>query len=124
MRSGGRDDRITAVPLAGHDGALIIYRRPEQGDRPRASAAPMAVSRAHLTDALVRNLKMTPPGPPYRVADADRPGLFVVIGRRTKTFAAQADRRANGGAPVRSNASSDMRQTCQCVPPEPRRESF
>jgi integrase len=39
---------------------------------------------------------MAAAGPPYRVADADQPGLFVVIGRRTKAFAAQADRRANG----------------------------
>jgi integrase len=56
----------------------------------------MAVNRARLTDALVRDLKAATGGAPYRVADADQPGLFVVVGRRTKAFAAQADRRANG----------------------------
>src|SRR5437868_13833200 len=55
----------------------------------------MPVSRARLTDALVRDLKMAAAGPPYRVADADQSGLFVVVGRRTKAFAAQADLRQN-----------------------------
>src|SRR5437868_7290756 len=55
----------------------------------------MAVSRARLTDALVRDLKMAAAGPPYRVADADQSGFFVIIGRRTKAFAAQADLRQN-----------------------------
>src|SRR5438105_3442592 len=56
----------------------------------------MAVIRARLTDALVRDLRMATAGAPYRVADADQPGLFVVVGRRSKAFAAQANRRANG----------------------------
>jgi integrase len=39
---------------------------------------------------------MAAAGPAYRVADADQPGLFVIVGRRTKAFAAQADLRVNG----------------------------
>ena len=52
--------------------------------------------RSRLTDAVVQQLAPVAAGPSYRVADSDQPGLFVVVGRRTKTFTAQADLRLGG----------------------------
>src|SRR5712671_7983424 len=52
--------------------------------------------RSRLTDAAVQQLPPAVSGPPYRVADTDQRGLFVVVGRRTKTFTAQADLRLGG----------------------------
>jgi hypothetical protein len=52
--------------------------------------------RARLTDSLVQGLKPAESGMSYRVADAEQAGLFVIVGRRTKAFTAQADVRQNG----------------------------
>jgi Arm domain-containing DNA-binding protein len=52
--------------------------------------------RTRLTDAIVERLKPTNSGVPYRVADAEQAGLFVIVGRRTTTYTAQGDLRING----------------------------
>ena len=52
--------------------------------------------RTRLTDNLVQKLPPADSGAPYRVADVEQAGLVLVVGRRTKTFAAQADLRSAG----------------------------
>ena len=50
--------------------------------------------RSRLTDALVRRLRFAE-GVAYRVTDGEQPGLFLIVGRKTKSFTAQADLRQN-----------------------------
>jgi hypothetical protein len=49
---------------------------------------------SRLTDSIVRRLPLAD-GSPYRVTDRDQAGLFLVVGRRTKSFTVQADLRQN-----------------------------
>src|SRR5947209_1254812 len=50
--------------------------------------------RLRLTDALVQRLRFAEDAA-YRIADAEQVGLFVIIGRRTRSFTVQADLRQN-----------------------------
>jgi hypothetical protein len=50
--------------------------------------------RSRLTDALVQRLRPAEASP-YRVADAEQAGLFIIIGRRSRSFTVQADLRQN-----------------------------
>jgi hypothetical protein len=64
-----------------------------QSDR-RSSPSQTIFHRSRLTDAFVQRLRLTD-GMPYRVDDSEQAGLFIVVGRRTKSFTAQADLREN-----------------------------
>src|SRR5947209_11797261 len=50
--------------------------------------------RLRLTDALVQRLRFAEDSA-YRVADAEQVGLFVIVGRKTRSFTVQADLRQN-----------------------------
>jgi hypothetical protein len=54
------------------------------------------IPRVRLTDSVVQALKPAASTASYRVADAEQAGLFVIVGRRTRAFTAQADLRLNG----------------------------
>src|SRR5947209_9442188 len=63
---------------------------------PGADRSPSNPSRRRLrlTDALIQRLRLAEDSA-YRVADAEQAGLFIIIGRRTRSFTVQADLRQN-----------------------------
>jgi hypothetical protein len=61
----------------------------------QAATQPRELMRLALTDKAILALPFTASGQQI-VRDAELPGFFVMVGRRTKTFMVQGDLRQNG----------------------------
>lgn len=95
----GRSGNINATLRLGQFGLAALALRSDCCGglhRPMQAFLMSESRRTRLTDALIQTLKPASSGSPYRVADAEQPGLVLVVGRNRKTFTAQADVRVHG----------------------------